>query len=123
MKPLNIKSVSKPFAGLLFVIALISISLTVWYVLSSSAEAQKVSNIRQEIEKAKYCDEDSDCVDAGGKCPFGCYAYVNKNEVSRIGQLIDSFNSKCVYGCISCPTAVCENKKCMAECEDGKLYQ
>jgi hypothetical protein len=120
MKSLNIKSAGKLLGGLLLLIIL-SI-LIAWYFLSSSAEAQKESNIKQEIEKAKHCDEDLDCVDAGGECPFGCYAYVNKNEVDRIRQLIGSFDSKCVYDCISCPTAVCENKKCMAECEDGKLY-
>ena len=53
--------------------------------------------IKSEITKANYCEVYSDCIDAGGKCPFGCYAYVNKNEVSRISKLIQSFDSKCVY--------------------------
>jgi hypothetical protein len=75
------------------------------------------SRIKVEIEKANYCEVDSDCVDAGGKCPFGCYAYVNKNEVGRISKLIGSFNSKCVYGCLACPSAVCENNKCKEVCE------
>jgi hypothetical protein len=77
----------------------------------------KESNIKSAIEKANYCEIDSDCVDAGGKCPFGCYAYVNKNEVEKISQLIQSYDSKCVYGCVSCPTSICENKKCEEVCE------
>ncbi len=75
------------------------------------------SRIKAEIERANYCEVDSDCVDAGGKCPFGCYAYVNRNEAERISQLIQSFDSKCVYGCLMCPTAVCENNKCREVCE------
>ena len=39
----------------------------------------KESNLKSAIEKANYCEVDSDCVDAGEKCPFGCYNYVNKN--------------------------------------------
>jgi hypothetical protein len=101
----------------LLIIAMAVILFLVVYNFSNNE-----SYINQEIKKAKYCEEDHDCVDAGGKCPFGCSVYVNKNEVERIGQLIDSFDLKCIYDCINCPTAVCENKKCMAECEDGKLY-
>lgn len=74
-------------------------------------------NIKNEIQKANYCTIDSDCVDAGGKCPFGCYAYVNKNEVQRISNLINSFESKCVYGCITCQSAQCINNTCVEVCE------
>ena len=75
------------------------------------------SRIKAEIERANYCETNSDCIDAGSKCPFGCYAYVNKNEASKISRLIESFDSKCVYGCLACPTAVCENNKCKEVCE------
>ena len=75
------------------------------------------ANIKLAIEKANYCESDSDCIDAGGKCPFGCYIYVNKNEVEKISQLIKSYESECVYGCVSCPTAICEGKKCKEVCE------
>ena len=75
------------------------------------------SRIKSEITKANYCEVDSDCVDAGGKCPFGCYVYVNKNEVNRISQLIQSFNSMCFQGCLACPTVICENNKCKTVCE------
>lgn len=76
----------------------------------------KESNIKSAIEKANYCEVDSDCVDAGGKCPFGCYVYVNKNEVRQISELIQSYDSNCVYGCVMCPTAICENNKCKEIC-------
>ncbi|MFA5259058.1 MAG: hypothetical protein WC402_03195 [Candidatus Pacearchaeota archaeon] len=75
------------------------------------------SRIKSEIKKANYCEVYSDCVDAGSKCPFGCYSYVNKNEVSRISKLIESFDSNCVYGCLACPNVTCENKKCKEVCE------
>ena len=77
----------------------------------------KESNITSAIEEANYCEVDSDCVDAGGKCPFGCYVYVNINEVEKISQLIQAYDSDCVYGCVSCPAVVCENQKCQEVCE------
>ncbi len=72
--------------------------------------------IKQRINKANYCEVDSDCVDAGGKCPFGCWVYVNKNEVTKISELIYNFESNCVYDCVNCPTAVCLDKKCQEIC-------
>ncbi len=77
----------------------------------------KESVIKTEIEKSNYCDVDSDCVDAGGKCPFGCWVYVNKNEVDKISQLIKSFDTTCVYDCVYCPTAICTNHKCNEVCK------
>lgn len=70
------------------------------------------TNINIAIEKANYCVVDSDCIDAGGKCPFGCYVFVNKNEVNKISELIQSYDSKCVYNCVSKSKVVCENNKC-----------
>jgi len=92
--------------------------LIIIIVTSLMVPKLRESKIKQEIDKANYCNVDSDCVDAGGKCPFGCYAYVNKDEVNRISDLIGSYNSKCVYGCVSCPTAICENNKCKEVCEE-----
>ena len=72
----------------------------------------KESQVKSTIEEANYCEVDSDCVDAGGKCPFGCYVYVNKNEVEQISKLIQSFDSKCIYSCVSPPEVICKNNKC-----------
>ena len=96
---------------IVFVILLIVVSI--FLVLPQIREAK----IKAAIKKANYCQIDSDCVDAGGKCPFGCYAYVNKNEVEKISNLIQSFDSKCVYGCVSCPTPICLDGKCKEVCE------
>ena len=49
------------------------------------------SYIKGEIEKASYCTTEKDCVDAGSKCPFGCYAYANNKEADRIKNLISSY--------------------------------
>ncbi len=69
-------------------------------------------NIKQQIEKANYCDANSDCINLGQKCPFGCCIYVNVNEVDKLSNLLLAYNSKCVYGCLSCEKVICENKKC-----------
>ena len=91
---------------IIFIIIIITVSIFLAF------PKIKESNIESVIEKANYCEVDSDCVDAGGKCPFGCYVYVNKNKVEQISQLIQSYDSKCIYGCVSNPTVICENKKC-----------
>jgi len=75
------------------------------------------AHIKDEIDKANHCDVKEDCVDAGGKCPFGCYAYVNINEAARIKGLIDSYDSDCVYGCLYCPDVECTNNTCKPMCE------
>jgi hypothetical protein len=73
--------------------------------------------IKEQIDRANYCTVDADCVDAGGRCPFGCYAYVNTAEVDKIRGLIQGFESNCEYGCISCPSAVCMEGKCKEVCD------
>lgn len=75
------------------------------------------SFIQEEIEKANHCSDESDCALAGGKCPFGCYVYVNEGEVDRIKDLIEGYESKCVYGCVYCPGVECVEGRCVEVCE------
>lgn len=98
---------------------IIIISVIVLIIISVFLSYPKIkeSYIKNEIKLANYCDIDSDCVDAGGKCPFGCYVYVNKNEVERISSLIGLSDPKCVYGCLLCEEVKCENNKCIEVCE------
>ncbi|KKR22004.1 MAG: hypothetical protein UT48_C0001G0017 [Parcubacteria group bacterium GW2011_GWE2_39_37] len=92
---------------------MIILTIFILYLILPKA---KESIIKAEIQKANYCQIDADCIDAGGKCPFGCYNYVNKDRVLEISKKIETYTSKCVYGCISCPTAKCSNNKCVASC-------
>lgn len=92
----------------LAVIFLVPLVIGVQFVISKMEESQ----LRAAIEEANYCNFDLDCMDAGGKCPFGCYNYVNKNEVERMSGLIEAHDSKCVYGCASLADVICENNKC-----------
>lgn len=78
--------------------------------------------IKKEIRKANFCQVKEDCVSVGNTCPFGCYIYVNKDKAEGIRTLIDSYlanalNTKCVYGCISCPEVRCVENKCQAVCD------
>ncbi len=81
--------------------------------------------IKGEIEEANYCDVAEDCVNAGMKCPFGCYNYVNVNEVERIKDLIGSFPSNCEYMCGYCSNVRCIDNKCVPDCSgcliDGEI--
>lgn len=106
---------SKKSKTLLGILALFLLIVGLFYFVEPIA---KKNYIEKQIVNAKYCKVDADCVDAGSKCPFGCYAYVNKNEVKRISDLIASYDSKCVYGCLACPTAVCEQGVCQESCKD-----
>ena len=72
----------------------------------------KEMQIKNEIYSSAYCSIDSDCQDAGGKCPFGCHVYVNKNEVKRISKIIERFESKCVYSCIGNVSPIWSSGKC-----------
>ena len=100
------------------------------YVLISAfliRDKIKAAYIIKEIRKANYCQIDSDCQDAfagtGGQCPFGCHAFVNKDEAERIGGLVDSFDSTCVYSCMKCPTTRCDNGICTAVCDERRSRQ
>lgn len=77
----------------------------------------KIHYITTEIEKANYCNVKEDCINVGGKCPFGCFAYVNKNEAGRIQNLIASIKSSCIYSCMDCPDVECKNNKCESICK------
>lgn len=98
-----------------FIILLALLFLVVGGIYLAWPKIQE-NKIKAEIEKANYCSIDSDCVDIGGKCPFGCYIYVNRNEAERISQLVESFESKCVYGCVSCSQLTCAEGRCRAFC-------
>ena len=84
-------------------------------IISTTYPMIKESSIISAIDKANYCNVDSDCVDAGGKCPFGCGVYVNKDEVNHISKLIESFHSRCIYDCVFCRKIICENNKCKCD--------
>lgn len=99
------------------ILIIVAILLGLGFIITLSYPIIKESFIKSEINKANYCTTDSDCVDAGSKCPFGCYAYVNKAEAGKIAELINSYDSKCIYSCLACPTAICENNKCKEVCQ------
>ena len=96
---------------------LIIFTLLIFVVIISGC-AKSESHIEKEIEKANYCETKEDCADTKtNKCPFGCNIYVNKNEVDRIRNLINSYDSNCEYECAYCPDVECKNNECEAVCE------
>ncbi len=74
------------------------------------------SQVEAEIEKARYCNVDSDCVQTNFGCPFGCDDYVNRKEVARLSKETQDYSAKCghcIYECVGARGAVkCIEGKC-----------
>jgi len=92
-------------------IAIIAI-LLILLAIAAFFNPRSEGYIKREIDKANYCSAKEDCVDVGGQCPFGCYVFVNKNEAQRIGAMITSFESTCVYSCMALKDFDCISGKC-----------
>ncbi len=101
----------------IIIFSLVGLVILAIVLISIFGLSRSKSSIKNEIEKANYCDTKEDCVYAGGKCPFGCYVYVNKNEVNKIQNIIASFKSNCIYDCMYCPEVECKNNKCEPVCQ------
>ncbi len=77
--------------------------------------------IKEKIEQANYCDEDSDCIIINKiVCPFGCYFLFNKNvDVTEIWEDFEKYSQncpKCVFDCMVTPQVEdikCKNNKCV----------
>lgn len=95
------------------VIFVITLAVAIIFAISPGI---KKAYVEQAISNANYCETSLDCQFVAPKCPFGCAIYVNRGEYTRIRHLVEEFDSNCMYSCISCPTAVCENKKCRPVC-------
>jgi len=105
-----VSSGKKSTIGLIAILIVLAIPI-------SASQNIKAAFIKSELAEANYCQTHTDCVDAGGKCPFGCYIYVNQNEADRIKRLLDSYHSTCVYGCAKCPAVECVDGKCREVCD------
>lgn len=68
------------------------------------------------LNEANYCEVKEDCINLGSKCPFGCYIYVNSEEEEKMNNLLNSFESKCIYGCEQCLDVECVSGECQPVC-------
>ena len=90
----------------------------VWFSFFSPKAQERY--IKKEITKANYCEVVSDCqMVAQSQCPFGCYVHVNKNEATRIGELLENYENNenkrgysCMYSCIEFKGVECVNNTC-----------
>lgn len=71
--------------------------------------------IQDAIDEGNYCKTADDCVLAGSKCPFDCHIYVNENEVDAIKELINNYQSDCVYSCLRPEGVDCIDNKCQVQ--------
>lgn len=94
-------------------ISIISISTLclIWFFFSDVNNKEQY--IKKEINEANYCQVVSDCqMVTESKCPFGCYVFVNKNESTRIGELLEEYESNCAYSCIEFKGVECVSNSC-----------
>ncbi|HSU73024.1 MAG TPA: hypothetical protein VLJ21_04200 [Candidatus Binatia bacterium] len=71
-------------------------------------------DIRIKIAAASVCTRDSDCVDVGAVCPFGCNIVVNKADADRIKALVYAYPSGCTYSCARVDRLQCISGTCRA---------
>ena len=104
-------------AIIILIILAVSAGLAWFYFFSPKAQERY---IKKEITKANYCEVVSDCqMVAQSQCPFGCNIHVNKNEATRIGELLENYENNennrgysCMYGCIEFKGVECINNTC-----------
>ncbi len=83
--------------------------------LGSCDKAPSEEEIREEIEKARVCLTDLECVNLGSSCPFGCAITVTRSEAERIRGLVAGFESSCAYSCKAVTQVLCEKGLCTAK--------
>lgn len=96
----------------LIILAILIVAALIAWVSFFSREA-KERRIANAITEANYCEVASDCeLVVQSYCPFGCHIHVNKNEAARIWELLDGYESKCMYSCVEFKGVDCVNNTC-----------
>jgi len=72
----------------------------------------KRSYVEQQISRAIYCEDSSDCIIVGNVSPFSCAIVTNKNNSDRIIKLVQSYPSTGTLNCSGREKAVCIQNKC-----------
>ena len=105
---------------IILIILVAGVGLAWFSFFSPKAQERYIKN---EITKANYCEVVSDCqMVAQSQCPFGCYIHVNKNEATRIGELLENYKNgeasrgySCMYSCIEFKGVGCVNNSCQLQ--------
>ncbi|MFC2143428.1 hypothetical protein ACFLQN_03445 [Candidatus Aenigmatarchaeota archaeon] len=65
-----------------------------------------------EIETAKLCLNDDDCVVVSGREPFGCFIAINRHNIDNVIEDLDGYETITDCGHVFEAEAKCVNKKC-----------
>lgn len=79
------------------------------------------------MDQANYCAADDDCALVMYRCPFGCGAYINKQETGKINRMVSEYfkrrPGRCAYHCAAPIPPVCQSGRCVAKpCKPNKEY-
>jgi hypothetical protein len=115
--------------SLLFVLVALIAGAAFYWLHSSQQEEVIILDkgaITAEIERANYCQTDTDCKVAGFNCPFGCWSYVNKSEIDKLLDMTKKWQQyssdyNCDYSCSYLTEAelnpACVENKCAPRAE------
>jgi len=65
-----------------------------------------------ELERARVCNADSDCVHLGDACDWGCAVTVNKQSAGEIEKQMRASTEPCHMDCPPVGPPVCEDHRC-----------
>jgi hypothetical protein len=90
------------------------------FILPDSDCKSMYSDIEADLEKANFCENDSDCavLMLGGEyIEFGCYHFINKDVYKEpFYEKMEKYRSECstmIDKCAPAPNATCVSMKCV----------
>lgn len=118
----NIASRSIMFAFLLLLLGIVLL------FAKKQLIAMTEKKIVCSMEEANHCAVNNDCVLVMFGCPFGCGAYIHKQEIDEIRKTVSFYfklgPQQCRHSCAMPVTPVCQDGKCVPRsCELNKEYK
>lgn len=92
------------------------------FFISQIADNIKYLRIEPVMEKARYCEQDSECTIISGAGDFSCGTSVNKSFVPQLEKLLADYQGGgSIPSCIGPLTAQCVDNKCRGKVEGPKF--
>jgi hypothetical protein len=70
------------------------------------------TSVRDELERARACSADAECVHLGDFCHAGCSVTVNREHRDAVLSLLSSPRGKCFMDCPPVDPPICRKGRC-----------